>query len=155
MRTSGRNRCGKNSRTFLKSVDEQAFSIKSRRASRDAPPAGDAWVYVPTENGGHIHHLPEDTCLKELVRYIHLKPLRTGIVSTVSELNPYACCGTIKKPRLGGSSAPGPPGNRDTPRRSRHGSRGRPAFASGFTVAGNAVQRGERIPRETDYPLIH
>jgi REP element-mobilizing transposase RayT len=35
----------------------------------------------------------EDAYLKELVRYIHLNPLRARIVSDISELNSYAYCG--------------------------------------------------------------
>jgi putative transposase len=35
----------------------------------------------------------EDTYLKELVRYIHLNPLRAGIVSNLEELNKYPYCG--------------------------------------------------------------
>ncbi|NVM21874.1 MAG: transposase, partial [Desulfobacterales bacterium] len=35
----------------------------------------------------------EDVYLKELVRYIHLNPLRAGIVSRISELNKYCYCG--------------------------------------------------------------
>ena len=35
----------------------------------------------------------EDVYLKELVRYIHLNPLRAKIVSDISELNTYAYCG--------------------------------------------------------------
>ena len=35
----------------------------------------------------------EDAYLKELVRYIHLNPLRAKIVDDVSELNSYAYCG--------------------------------------------------------------
>lgn len=35
----------------------------------------------------------EDVYLKELVRYIHLNPLRAGIVSRISELNKYYYCG--------------------------------------------------------------
>ncbi len=35
----------------------------------------------------------EDAYLKELVRYIHLNPLRAKIVSDISELNTYAYCG--------------------------------------------------------------
>ncbi len=35
----------------------------------------------------------EDAYLKELVRYIHLNPLRAKIVSDISELNSYAYCG--------------------------------------------------------------
>ena len=35
----------------------------------------------------------EDVYLRELVRYIHLNPVRTGIVSSLSELNGYAYCG--------------------------------------------------------------
>jgi putative transposase len=35
----------------------------------------------------------EDMYLKELVRYIHLNPVRGGIVTTISELNEYGYCG--------------------------------------------------------------
>ena len=35
----------------------------------------------------------EDTYLKELVRYIHLNPLRANIVSSLPELNRYPYCG--------------------------------------------------------------
>jgi len=35
----------------------------------------------------------EETYLKELVRYIHLNPLRAKIVSSISELNIYPYCG--------------------------------------------------------------
>lgn len=35
----------------------------------------------------------EDTYLKELVRYIHLNPIRTGVVSGIQELDPYPYCG--------------------------------------------------------------
>jgi putative transposase len=35
----------------------------------------------------------EDTYLKELVRYIHLNPIRAGIVSGLKELNKYPYCG--------------------------------------------------------------
>lgn len=35
----------------------------------------------------------EDVYLQELVRYIHLNPIRAGIVSTLNELNKYAYCG--------------------------------------------------------------
>jgi len=35
----------------------------------------------------------EDAYLKELVRYIHLNPLRAKIVSDISELNSYSYCG--------------------------------------------------------------
>ena len=35
----------------------------------------------------------EDAYLKELVRYIHLNPLRAKIVSDISGLNTYAYCG--------------------------------------------------------------
>ena len=35
----------------------------------------------------------EDTYLKELVRYIHLNPLRAGLVANVKALNGYAFCG--------------------------------------------------------------
>jgi putative transposase len=35
----------------------------------------------------------EDLYLQELVRYIHLNPVRGGIVSTLSELNEYGYCG--------------------------------------------------------------
>ncbi|MFC1825299.1 transposase [Thermodesulfobacteriota bacterium] len=45
----------------------------------------------------------EDAYLKELVRYIHLNPLRAKLVSSISELNRYPYCGhsalTGKKPR--------------------------------------------------------
>ena len=35
----------------------------------------------------------EDVYLRELVRYIHLNPVRGGIISTLSELNEYGYCG--------------------------------------------------------------
>ena len=35
----------------------------------------------------------EDVYLRELVRYIHLNPIRAGITHTLSELNKYAYCG--------------------------------------------------------------
>ena len=35
----------------------------------------------------------EDAYLRELVRYIHLNPVRAGIVSAVGELKGYAYCG--------------------------------------------------------------
>lgn len=35
----------------------------------------------------------EDTYFKELIRYIHLNPLRAKLVSEISELNTYAYCG--------------------------------------------------------------
>jgi REP element-mobilizing transposase RayT len=35
----------------------------------------------------------EDIYLKELVRYIHLNPVRSGIVSSLKELNKYPYCG--------------------------------------------------------------
>jgi putative transposase len=35
----------------------------------------------------------EDTYLKELVRYIHLNPIRAKVVSSISELNNYRYCG--------------------------------------------------------------
>jgi len=35
----------------------------------------------------------EDTYLKELVRYIHLNPIRAGIVVNLKELNKYPYCG--------------------------------------------------------------
>jgi REP element-mobilizing transposase RayT len=35
----------------------------------------------------------EDTYLKELVRYIHLNPLRVGVVQTLGELDGYRYCG--------------------------------------------------------------
>ena len=35
----------------------------------------------------------EDAYLKELVRYIHLNPIRAGIVPGIKELNQYAYCG--------------------------------------------------------------
>jgi putative transposase len=35
----------------------------------------------------------EDAYLRELVRYIHLNPVRGGIVATLSDLNDYAYCG--------------------------------------------------------------
>jgi putative transposase len=35
----------------------------------------------------------EDAYLKELVRYIHLNPLRANVVSSISELNRYPYCG--------------------------------------------------------------
>jgi REP element-mobilizing transposase RayT len=37
----------------------------------------------------------EDVYLKELVRYIHLNPLRARLVGDVGELNSYRWCGTI------------------------------------------------------------
>ena len=44
----------------------------------------------------------EDLYLKELVRYIHLNPLRAGLVSSLSELDKYPWCGhhiLIRSPR--------------------------------------------------------
>jgi hypothetical protein len=35
----------------------------------------------------------EDVYLRELVRYIHLNPVRAGIVATLSDLNGYVYCG--------------------------------------------------------------
>ena len=35
----------------------------------------------------------EDVYLSELVRYIHLNPIRAGIVSNLTELNEYPHCG--------------------------------------------------------------
>ncbi|OIP29015.1 MAG: hypothetical protein AUK23_11730 [Deltaproteobacteria bacterium CG2_30_43_15] len=35
----------------------------------------------------------EDAYLRELVRYIHLNPVRASIVSDIGELNGYAYCG--------------------------------------------------------------
>jgi hypothetical protein len=35
----------------------------------------------------------EDAYLKELVRYIHLNPIRSGIVSGIEQLDPYPYCG--------------------------------------------------------------
>lgn len=35
----------------------------------------------------------EETYLKELVRYIHLNPLRAGIVDGLQALNEYGYCG--------------------------------------------------------------
>jgi putative transposase len=35
----------------------------------------------------------EDPYLLELVRYIHLNPLRAGIVDAIKALNTYPCCG--------------------------------------------------------------
>jgi hypothetical protein len=35
----------------------------------------------------------EDPCLLELVRYIHLNPLRAGIVDAIKALNTYPYCG--------------------------------------------------------------
>ncbi|MFO7738373.1 MAG: transposase, partial [Desulfatiglandaceae bacterium] len=35
----------------------------------------------------------EDVYLRELVRYIHLNPVRGGIISTLTELNEYGYCG--------------------------------------------------------------
>lgn len=35
----------------------------------------------------------EDTYLRELVRYIHLNPIRAGIVGTLNKLNTYPYCG--------------------------------------------------------------
>lgn len=35
----------------------------------------------------------EDAYLRELVRYIHLNPIRAGIVATLADLNDYAYCG--------------------------------------------------------------
>ena len=37
----------------------------------------------------------EDVYLRELVRYIHLNPLRAGIVSDFNRLNSYKYCGTV------------------------------------------------------------
>lgn len=61
--------------------------------------------YVVSFNRRHLRHGPlfqnrfksivcqEDVYLKELVRYIHLNPLRAGIVSDFSHLNRYKYCG--------------------------------------------------------------
>jgi REP-associated tyrosine transposase len=35
----------------------------------------------------------EDAYLRELVRYIHLNPIRAGIIATLADLNNYAYCG--------------------------------------------------------------
>jgi putative transposase len=35
----------------------------------------------------------EETYLRELIRYIHLNPIRSGIVQTLDELNYYSYCG--------------------------------------------------------------
>ena len=63
--------------------------------------------YVVTFNRRHKRYGPlfqnryksvlcqEDPYLMELVRYIHLNPLRAKIVSTVSELNRYEYSGHI------------------------------------------------------------
>ena len=47
----------------------------------------------------------EETYLFELVRYIHLNPLRAGIVSTIDELDTYCWCGHA--PLLGKGELPG------------------------------------------------
>ena len=53
-------------------------------------------------HGRHVHLFQnrfksiicqEDIYLKELVRYIHLNPLRTKIVSEINDLNSYEYCG--------------------------------------------------------------
>jgi putative transposase len=61
--------------------------------------------YVVSFNRRHLRHGPlfqnrfksivcqEDIYLRELVRYIHLNPLRAGIVSDLSHLNMYKYCG--------------------------------------------------------------
>lgn len=61
--------------------------------------------YVVSFNRRHLRHGPlfqnrfksivcqEDIYLRELVRYIHLNPLRAGIVSDLSHLNKYKYCG--------------------------------------------------------------
>ena len=61
--------------------------------------------YVVSFNRRHLRHGPlfqnrfksivcqEDVYLRELVRYIHLNPLRAGIVSDLSHLNGYKYCG--------------------------------------------------------------
>jgi REP element-mobilizing transposase RayT len=64
--------------------------------------------YVVTFNRRHNRHgqlfqnryksiiCQEDTYLKELVRYIHLNPIRANIVSSISELSNYPYCGHRK-----------------------------------------------------------
>lgn len=61
--------------------------------------------YVVSFNRRHTRHghlfqnryksivCQEDVYLRELVSYIHLNPIRGGIVSTLSELNGYSYCG--------------------------------------------------------------
>ncbi len=61
--------------------------------------------YAVTFNRRYRHHgqlfqnryksiiCQEDAYLKELVRYIHLNPLRANVVSSISELNRYPYCG--------------------------------------------------------------
>ncbi len=61
--------------------------------------------YAITYNNRHKRHghlfqnryksivCDEDTYFAELVRYIHLNPLRAGLVKTLSELDRYAYCG--------------------------------------------------------------
>jgi putative transposase len=61
--------------------------------------------YAVSFNGRHQRHghlfqnryksiiCQEDAYLRELVRYIHLNPVRASIVSAVGELNGYAYCG--------------------------------------------------------------
>ena len=61
--------------------------------------------YVVSFNRRHLRHGPlfqnrfksiicqEDVYLSELVRYIHLNPLRAGIVADLSSLNRYKYCG--------------------------------------------------------------
>lgn len=61
--------------------------------------------YVVTFNRRHDRHgqlfqnryksiiCQEDTYLRELVRYIHLNPIRANIVTSMSELNNYPYCG--------------------------------------------------------------
>jgi putative transposase len=68
----------------------------------------------------------EDAYLKELVRYIHLNPIRAGMVSCMHQLNGYPYCGhSALSIRLEMS----PPG------------------------VGFSVERGERITRENAYEL--
>jgi putative transposase len=61
--------------------------------------------YVVSFNRRHLRHGPlfqnrfksiicqEDVYLRELIRYIHLNPLRAGIVADLSSLNLYKYCG--------------------------------------------------------------
>ena len=51
---------------------------------------------------------PPPLYLKELVRYIHLNPIRAGLVNNLEELNKYPYCGHSvlmgrKKKRMAGS----------------------------------------------------
>jgi REP element-mobilizing transposase RayT len=68
------------------------------------------------ERSGHLFQnrfksivCDEDTYLLELVRYIHLNPLRAGIVSSLSELDSYSWCGhavILGKRELAGQAVP-------------------------------------------------